>query len=403
MRRRQAIGGFLGAMTMASAALRAPLQSAEAGAQPSQGKDGKGVKNMIVYIGTYSKGGSKGIYVYELDATSGGLRDTGQTAEAKNPSFVTLHPSGRYLYAVSEVGDVRGKPGGGISAFAIDEKSGGLTLLNQQSSKGGGPCHLAVDASGRLLTVANYGGGSIASLPIGEDGRLGEAASFFQHTGSGANPQRQKAPHAHSVTMDAGNRFAFACDLGLDKIFIHRLDGAKGQLIPNDVPFASVHPGAGPRHFAFHPSNRFGYVINELDSTITAFAYDSQRGELKEIQSLSTLPEGFNGKNSTADIHVHPYGKYLYGSNRGHDSIAIYSIDDATGRLTLVGHQSTQGRTPRNFAIDPTGAFLLAANQESNTIVIFRIDAKTGGLTPTGQTVDVPAPVCVKFRPEFAK
>ncbi|MDF2441411.1 MAG: 6-phosphogluconolactonase [Abditibacteriota bacterium] len=357
----------------------------------------KDAKDMFVYIGTYSKGGSKGIYVYRLDSTSGRLSDTGQTADAKNPSFVAVHPSGRYLYSVSEVGDVDGKPGGGVSSYAIDAQTGGLTLLNQQSSRGSGPCHVAVDATGRLLTVANYGGGSIASLPIKADGSLDEAASFFQHTGSSVNPQRQKEPHAHSVTMDPANRFAFACDLGLDKILIHRLDAPKGQLIPNDVPFATVHPGAGPRHFAFHPSSRFGYVINELDSTVSAMSYDAERGELREIQSISTLPAGFTGNSSCADIQIAPSGRFLYGSNRGHDSIVIYLIDETTGRLTLVGHQPTQGRTPRNFAIDPSGHFLLAANQDSNNIVVFRIDTETGGLTPTGQTIEVPAPVCVKF------
>jgi len=347
---------------------------------------------MFVYIGTYSKGGSKGIYVYRLDGKTGQLTDTGQTAEAQNPSFVELHPNGRFLYAVSE-----GGKSGAVSAFAINAETGGLTFLNQQSSHGTSPCHLSVDATGKLLTVANYSSGTVAALPVQDDGKLGEATSVKKHEGSSVNPQRQKEPHAHSCTIDAANRFAFAADLGLDKILVYRLDVEKGELTPNEVPFAAVHPGAGPRHFAFHPSNRYGYVINEIDSTITAFTYDAEEGALNEIHSLSTLPADYSGKNSCADIHIDPAGKFLYGSNRGHDSIVIYSIDEATGRLTLVGHESTQGRTPRNFGLDPTGSFLLAANQDTNNVVVFRVDQKTGRLTPTGQSIEVPSPVCVKF------
>ncbi|MDQ3815148.1 MAG: lactonase family protein [Armatimonadota bacterium] len=374
------------------------IEPATSDKKPDQANPAKGAKGMFVYIGTYSKGGSKGIYVYRMDATTGELTFTGQTAETQNPSFVVVHPTGRYLYAVSEVGKTNGKPGGAVSAFVIDPETGGLTLLNQQASQGTSPCHLSVDATGQLLTVANYSSGTVAALPVQEDGKLGEATSVKQHEGSSVNPQRQKEPHAHSCTIDAANRFAFAADLGVDKVFIYRVDPEKGELTPNDVPFVQVHPGAGPRHFDFHPSNRYGYVINEIDSTITAFDYNAEKGTLSEIQSISTLPADFSGKNSCADIHVHPSGKFLYGSNRGHDSIAIFSIDEATGRLTLVGHESTQGRTPRNFGLDPTGKFLVAANQDTNNIVAFRIDQETGRLTPTGQTIEVPAPVCVKFR-----
>ena len=352
--------------------------------------------NRRVYIGTYSKANSKGIYVYELDS-SGQLRDTGQTAQAQNPSYLALHPSGQFLYAVSEVAHSDGEPGGGVSAFAIDASTGGLSFLSQQSSRGEGPCHVAVDPGGHVVTVANYGGGNIASLPIQADGRLGPATAFFQHQGSSVNAQRQSEPHAHSVAIDAQGRFALACDLGLDKILVYAVDGSRARLAPQ-VLAASARPGAGPRHFAFHPSNRFGYSINELDSTVSAFAYQPERGELSEIQTLSALPEDFAGSSSGAAIHISPDGQFLYASNRGHDSLAMFSINASTGLLSLLGHEPTQGQTPRGFAINPTGAFLLAANQDSDSIVVFRIDQQTGRLAPTGQSVQVPSPVCVKFQ-----
>lgn len=353
-----------------------------------------------VYIGTYSKANSKGIYVYDLDST-GQLRDTGQTAQAQNPSFLALHPDGQYLYAVSEVGQSSGEPdcepGGGVSAFAIDARTGGLSLLNQQSSRGEGPCHVAVDPGGHIVTVANYGGGSIASLPIESDGCLGPASAFFQHQGSSVNPNRQCEPHAHSVAIDASGRFALACDLGLDQILTYPLDGSRSRLAPQ-VLAASTRPGAGPRHFAFHPSARFGYSINELDSTISAFAYEPESGELRDLQTVPALPSDFAGQSSGADIHASPSGQFLYASNRGHDSLAMFAIDGATGLLSPLGHEPTQGHTPRGFAIDPTGAFLLAANQDSDSVVVFRIDKQTGRLAPTGQVVEVPSPVCVKFQ-----
>jgi 6-phosphogluconolactonase len=248
--------------------------------------------------------------------------------------------------------------------------------------------------------VANYGGGSVACLPVDAAGRLEPASSFLQHEGSGADPKRQAGPHAHSINLDAANRFAIAADLGLDKLFIDRFDAAKGTLTPNDPPFARVAPGSGPRHFAFHPDGRHGYVINEMACTVTAFDYDPERGALSEIQTISTLPEGTRGSNlSTAEVQVHPSGRFLYGSNRGHNTIAIFAIDAATGRLRPVGHQPTQGKTPRNFGIDPTGRYLLAANQDSGTVVVFRINPQTGQLEPTGQVAEVPKPVCVKFVP----
>ena len=354
-------------------------------------------EQMLVYIGTYTRGESKGIYVYRLDMATGALESTGMTGEARNPSFLAIHPERNLLYCVSELPQMEGRPGGGVSAFSMDPETGGLTFLNQQSSEGAGPCHVTVDATGKYVLVANYGSGSVAMLPIEEDGRLAPASDAVQHEGSSVHPQRQQGPHAHSINVDPGNRFAFVPDLGMDKVMIYKLDLAAGKLIPNDQPWAEVKPGAGPRHFAFHPTTKYAYAINEMDSTITAFAYDAPNGKLTQVQTVSTLPDDFAGDNTTADIHVHPSGKYLYGSNRGHDSIAIYEIDEVSGKLTAIGHESTQGKSPRNFGIDPTGTFLLAANQGSDTIVTFRIDAETGRLTPTGHVANVPMPVCVKL------
>ena len=254
-----------------------------------------------------------------------------------------------------------------------------------------------VDKTGKDVLVANYDSGSVSVLPIQPDGKLGAATAFVQHQGSSADPQRQEGPHAHSINVDAANRFAFAADLGLDKVLVYRFDPAKGTLIANSPPSVSVKPGAGPRHFAFHPGGHYAFVINEMGSTVTAFSYDPAHGVLKELQTISTLPENFKGENSTAEVQVHPSGKFLYGSNRGHDSIAVFAIDPDKGTLSLVERQSTQGKTPRNFGIDPSGQYLLAANQDSGTVVVFRIDPQTGHLSPTGQVVEVPSPVCVKF------
>jgi 6-phosphogluconolactonase len=353
----------------------------------------------MVYVGTYTGSKSKGIYLFHLDMATGKLTPAGIAAECANPSFLALHPNGRFLYAVNEVSDFDTANSGAATAFAIDRETGKLTLLNQQSAKGAGPCHLTVDPSGKNILVANYGGGSVAVLPIQPDGRLGEATAFVQHQGSSVNPGRQKEPHAHSINVDAANRFAFAADLGLDKVLVYRFDPQKGTLAPNDPPAAAVAPGAGPRHFAFHPDGRRAYVLNEIDSTVTAFDYDAKTGTLKTLQTLPTLPTGFQGNNSTAEVVVHPSGKFLYCSNRGHDSIAIFTIDAQSGRLTAAGHQPTGGKTPRNFNVDPTGAYLLAANQDSDSIAVFRIDPITGALTPTGPTVQAPTPVCIRFLP----
>jgi 6-phosphogluconolactonase len=352
-----------------------------------------------VYVGTYSGPKSKGIYLMEMDPKTGKLSTPELAGAAVNPSFLAFAPSKRFLYAVSEVSDTNGKKTGGVSAFAVDAATGHLTLLNQQPSRGAGPCHLVVDHAGKNVLVANYSGGSVAAIPIDGDGKLQPPTGFVQHKGASADPKRQQEPHAHSINLDAAGRFAIAADLGLDRLLVYKFDGAAGTLTPNDPPSAATAPKAGPRHFTFDRQGKFGYVINELDNTVTAFRYDADHGSFKEIQVISTLPEGVNGPSYTAEVVMHPTGRFLYGSNRGHDSIAILKVDSETGKLTAVGHEPTQGKFPRNFNIDPNGRFLLAANQDSNNIVVFGIDSETGKLTPTGQKITVPTPVCIKFVP----
>lgn len=349
----------------------------------------------FVYFGTYSGAKSKGIYVSRLNAATGVVTQPELAAEATNPSFLALHPNRKFLYAVGEIWSSPQQ--GGVTGFAINPQTGKLTALNQQSSGGAGPCHLTVDTAGKHVLVANYGGGSIAVLPIAADGHLGEATAFIQHSGSSVNPKRQAAPHAHGIYLDPANRFAFVPDLGLDKVLVYRFDAQAGTLTPNDPPAAVVKPGAGPRHFTWHPNGRFAYVISELDSTVTAFAYDPGRGVLTPMQTLATLPADYSGNNSTAEIEVHPNGRFLYGSNRGHDSLAVFTVDGATGQLSLVAHASTLGKTPRNFAVDPTGRWLLAANQGTDNVVVFRVDTRSGRLDPTGQILNVGAPVCVQY------
>jgi 6-phosphogluconolactonase len=357
-----------------------------------------------VYVGTYTSGEdpdrSRGIYLMELDVRSGMLDAPRLAVATPNPSFLAIHPNREYLYAVNEMGEILGRRDGGVSAFAIDQGKGTLTLLNQQLSAGSGPCHLVVDRQGQVVLVANYGSGSVGCLPIERDGRLRPATTKIQHRGQGAGRGRQSGPHAHSINLDAANRYAFVADLGLDEILVYAFDPARGRLSPHQPPFAKVAAASGPRHFAFHPEGRFGYVINERARSVTAFAYDPDNGTLSEIQTITTLPADFKGRGSTAEVQVHPTGKFLYGSNRGHDSIAIFAIDQTTGKLTSVGFEPTQGKTPRNFAIDPTGSLLLAENQDSNTIVVFRIDPQDGTLKPTGQTVKVSQPVCIKMIPK---
>ena len=351
----------------------------------------------LVYVGTYTTSKSKGIYAYRFDTDSGRLTSLGLVAETVNPSFLAVDPSRRFLYAVNEISNYAGGKGGGVSAFAIDRATGKLTFLNEVSSRGREPCHVSLDKTGKFVMVANYGGGSAAVFPVLADGRLGEASAFVEHHGSSVNPERQEGPHAHSIAPSPDNRFVLAADLGLDRLLVYHFDPAQGSLKPNDPPFATVKPGAGPRHFAFHPSGRFVYTINEMGSSITAFSYDAARGSLRELETVSTLPKDFAGASDTAELEAHPSGKFLYGSNRGHDSIAVFAIDGGKGTLTLVEHVPTGGKTPRSFAIDPAGSCLVVANQDSDNVVVFRIDARTGRLTPTGKVSDVPSPVCVTF------
>jgi 6-phosphogluconolactonase len=357
-----------------------------------------------VYVGTYTGGNgddkSQGIYLLDLDLKSGKLGTPRLAAEATNPSFLAIHPNRRFLYAVSEVGGADGQRSGAVLGFSIDQASGNLTPINHQLSRGNGPCHLVVDRAGKNVLVANYGSGSVACLPIDAAGRLSASSSFIQHKGVGTDPGRQEGPHAHSINLDAAGRFAVAADLGLDKVLVYRFDTEKGTLEANEPPFATVAPKSGPRHFAFDPGGRFGYVINEMANTVTAFAYDYAKGSLNEVQTISTLPGDFRGTSYTAEVQVHPSGKFVFGSNRGHDSIAIFAVSAETGKLSLVGIEPTQGKNPRNFAIDPTGAMLLAENGDSDTIVVFRIDPQSGKLQPTGQSVRVPKPVCIKMIPE---
>jgi 6-phosphogluconolactonase len=351
---------------------------------------------LVVYIGTYTRGASKGIYLFRLDLASGELRPGGLAGESVNPSFVAIHPNRKWLYAVGEISNFEGKKAGAVRAFAIDPESEKLTLLNEQPSYGEGPCHVLVDRTGKYVLVANYGSGSAACLPIDDEGRLGEATSVVQHEGSSINPRRQQGPHAHAITLDAAGRFVFVPDLGLDKIMVYRFDAAGGKMEPNDPAFAQMVPGAGPRHIAFHPDGKHAYAINEMHSTMTALAYDPDGGVLTTLQTVSTLPAGFEGASTGAEVAVHPSGKFVYGSNRGDDSIAIFAVQ-ADGTLRTVGHESTQGKTPRNFAVDPTGTYLIAANQATDNVVVFRIDQETGKLTPTGHSVEVPSPVCVEM------
>jgi 6-phosphogluconolactonase len=377
------------------------LTTPAAYAQTSHGKS-------VFYVGTYTQDEgkatkSKGIYAYRYGASSGEVASLGLAAETTNPSWLAIDPNGRFLYAVNEVGNYMGPNSGGVSAFAIDRDQNGhptgkLTFLNEVQSRGADPCYISVDKTGKYVLVANYTGGSVAVFPVLADGKLGEASAFVQHTGHGANPQRQEGPHAHFIDLSPDNRFAFVDDLGLDELMVYKFDSAKGMLTQNDPPYTKLDPGAGPRHFALHPSGKFAYVISEIQGTVTAFSADMKAGTFQRLQTVSTLPADFKGAIEDAEIEIHPSGKFLYASNRGDgNSIAVFSIDQSKGTLTPIEFTPTQGKTPRNFAIDPTGKLLFAENQQSDNIVVFRIDQKTGRLTSTGKILDVPSPVCIKF------
>ena len=345
---------------------------------------------LYAFIGTYTQTGSDGIYVCHVDSHIGAFTPA-SSAKTPNPTFLAIHPNKRFLYAVNELEAGQDS----VTAFAIEPSTGALTELNRQLTIGGAPCHVTVDATGRYVIVADYGNGDICVFPVRADGSLGAATQHIQQDRSALDTTRQDSPHGHSVTLDAANRFAFACDLGLDRVFIYHLDLERGQLLSHGE--AKLAPGAGPRHFAFHPSGKFAYAINELNNTMTAFAYDAVRGALREIQTLTTLPAGYTETSYCADVHVHPSGKFLYGSNRGHNSLVIFAIDAATGQLSLIGHQSTGGDWPRNFALHPSANTLYVANQNSDSIVQFDLNPATGELKPTGYTFNVPTPVCIKF------
>ena len=377
----QTLAGFLALVVLGAVRFPCPATG---------GKVEKDAK-LWVFVGTYTDAKSKGIYRCELDLASGKLSEPVLAVETKNPSFLAIHPSKRFLYAV---GEQHSNKESAVSAFSLDPKTGALKFLNEESPGGKGPCHLVVDKAGKNVLAANYGGGSCCCLPIGDDGKLGEAF-VVQHKGKGTDPKRQEGPHAHSINLDAANRFAFVADLGLDKELMYRFDPAKGTLTPNDPPAVDVAAGAGPRHFAFHPDGKHAYAINELANTINVFDYDPDKGALKTRQTISTLPKDFKKPSYTAEVVVHPSGKFVYGSNRGHDSIAIFACDPKTGELTAVGH-SAEVKTPRNFAIDPTGTYLLAGAQDAGHIKVFRINQKTGELDLIG-TTDVPSPVCIRM------
>jgi 6-phosphogluconolactonase len=356
--------------------------------------------DQIIYIGTYTRaephvqGKAEGIYTYRLDAATGALHYMSVAAGAINPSFVTVDAAQRFLYAVQELDAYAGQPGGALSAFAIDPATKALTPINHQPTHGAHPCYVGIDNSGRYALVANYSGGNVSIFPIGADGALAPASAVVPHQGV---PTHHDAPHPHSVVATPDSRYLLAPDCGLDRIFIYRLDAEHGTLIANDPPWVMLAPGAGPRHLAFHPNGNTLFCINERNSTLTALAYEPGGAVLRELQTVSTLPDGFAGQNSCADIHIDPAGRFVYGSNRGHNSIAIFAVDAETMQLRALGHASTGGRTPRNFAIDATGTWLLVANQDTDTVVTLRIDQATGGLTATDQVASVPSPVCVRI------
>jgi 6-phosphogluconolactonase len=344
-----------------------------------------------LYFGTYTRDGSKGIYALTLDPATGALTAPEVAAEAKGPSFIALSPDHRFLYAVSESEQM-------AAAFAVAPGTGQLTSLQLPQPAGGvAPCHLAVDATGRTLVVANYHTGIVAALPIRADGTLGPPGSVIQHNGSSINPERQASPHVHSVTVSPDNRHVIVCDLGLDKIFTYRLDPAAAKLTPAEPPFVATAPGAGPRHFKFSPDGRHAFAIAEMGSTLTAYAYVSANGALTPLDTRSTLPADFKGTSSCAEVRVHPNGRFVYGSNRGHDSIAVFAFAAASGRLTPVEFTPTGGKSPRNFALSPDGAWLVAANQYSNSLTVFRVDADTGRLTRVAASAQISTPVCVLF------
>lgn len=359
----------------------------------------KTVNGSLVYVGTYTGTGSKGIYGVRFDPASGVLEDAGLLAEAVNPTFLTLNARGTALYSVSETSATGAAKSGALSAFAVDPATGALSFLNRQLSNGTSPCHLSLGLDGKALFTANYSNGTVAMLPVLPDGSLGAPCCTLQHQGKGPHPKRQEGPHAHSITPDPATGLLYACDLGIDQVLVYRAEATR--LVPAVPPALFTHPGAGPRHLAFHPNGRWLYVVNEVDSTVSVYSRGSTQEPFgtTELQGLSTLPPGTDLTTWCADIHVHPNGRFVYASNRGHDSIAVFAVAPADGRLTLLGCDSVQGKFPRNFTLDPSGRWLLAANQDSDNLTVFALDHGSGRLTYTGQSLRVPRPVCLRFAP----
>lgn len=357
----------------------------------------------FVYVGNFtgmdplSNVKAQGVGVFKLDPLSGEMELVQVSEGVIAPAFVAISPDQRFLYSVNSQNEIDGHSGGAVTAYSIDPASGKLTLLNRVSSTGGHPCHITVEATGRYVLTANYTTGNATIYPVQADGSLGPVSDFVQHVGSGPNLGRQERPHAHSINVDPTNRFALVCDLSIDKVMIYKLDLEQGKLPPNPWPWLDLAPGAGPRHMAFHPNGRNAYVINELDCTMAACAWDPTSGALTKLQVLPTLPAIFSGENTCAAVKVAPNGKFVYGSNRGHDSIVIYAVDDVTGTLTCLGYQPSIGSLPWDFTIDLSGSLMLVACQKSNNVVAFSVDANSGKLTPKGQVASTPLPSCVKI------
>jgi len=351
-----------------------------------------------VYFGTYTGEKSRGIYSARFDTQTGHLSQPQLAVEMQNPSFLAVHPKGRFLYAAGETDGFEGKHEGSVSAYAIDRKTGALKFLDSKGSEGTYPCHLSLDRKGNCLLVANYGSGSLAAFGVDRYGKFTPSKATVQHQGSSVDPQRQAGPHAHFITTDPDNRLALACDLGLDKVLVYRLKPAKPSLTPHRPYGVPVEPGVGPRHLVFHPSGQWVYVLNEMGCSVDAFGFDAKRGALsQESQRQRTLPADYKDPNTCAEIQVHPSGKFLYASNRGHNSIAAFSVDPANGQLTPIDYFPSGGKTPRHFTLDPSGKWLLAENQDSDNVVVFQVDEETGRLRPSGQVISIGKPVCAVF------
>lgn len=351
---------------------------------------------IYVYVSNWSADLTGGIYLHRLNPDTGALTFIRKSSEAGSPFYLTFDHTGRHLYAANTVGSFEDQPGGTVCAFSVNQGNGELTFINQQSAHGNLPCYVSLDKQGKHVMVGSFSSGTVAILPILADGAVGPATDHVQHVGSGLT-DRQSGPYVHCIVPDPAGRFAFSADLGIDKVMVYRIDAPPGKLIPNDPPYVSLPGGAGPRHFIFHENGRFAYLINEIDSTITVYAYIAAAGALTPLQTVPTLPSDFTEKNSCADIQIHPNGRFLYGTNRGHDSIVLYELDPNTGLLTLRERFSSEGEWPWNIAIDPTATFLLSANTHSNRVDVFRVDPTTGRLTPTGHGAEVPGPVCIKM------